>query len=76
MKPTQNPRAAVYDPALMMTRKEAAAYAGVTLRTVARWLAEGLLTRHASGTGGVLVSRGELESFLSPKPCTRTAQHA
>ena len=76
MKPLRNPRAVTYDPALWLTRKEAAAYAQVSLRTIVRWLAEGLLTRHITGKGGVLISRKELEDFLSPKVCTNPSERA
>lgn len=65
-----------YDPAVWMSRAEAADHAGVSLRTLCRWLAKGLLTRHLTGEGNVLVSRKELENFLSPKACTRPVQHA
>lgn len=44
---------------------QAAAIAGVTARTIDRWLAEGVLTKRKR-RGRVLVDREELRGLLDP----------
>lgn len=57
-----------------LTRREAVDRSGRTLRTVDRWLADGLLTRHVTGTGHVRIDAAELDLLLTPVPAgARTA---
>lgn len=51
-----------------LTRSEAAERSGRKLRTVDRWLAAGLLTRHVTGTGHVQIDADELDALLTPVP--------
>lgn len=51
-----------------LTRQETAQRAGVTLRTVDRWLAQGLLTRHVSAARSVHIDAVELDALLAPVP--------
>lgn len=52
-----------------LTRREAAARAGVGLRTIARKLADGTLTRHRDGLSHrVLIDAAELDAALEPAP--------
>lgn len=52
-------------PERWLSRTETAARAGVTERTVDRWISEGLLTRRKQGRKTV-VQESELMSFLDP----------
>lgn len=57
-----------------LTRQQAVDRAGRSLRTVDRWLADGLLTRHLTGTGHVRIDPDELDALLAPVPdAQRTA---
>lgn len=54
-----------------LTRNEAAAHAGVTLRTVTRWLTEGHLTRIRGRRGrrdATLIDPDELNHLLATVP--------
>lgn len=51
-----------------LSRQEAAGRARVHVRTLDRWLADGLLTRYTTGTGMVRVDADELDAFLAPAP--------
>lgn len=50
----------------LISRQETADRAQVRLRTVARWLSEGKLTRHTDGRGRVWIDPEELEELLKP----------
>jgi len=54
----------------LISRDSAAALAGVSVRTVDRWLARGLLTKYVDGRGFVSVDADELTRLLSPQPVT------
>ncbi len=50
-----------------LTRREAAREAGVSVRTIARWLADGTLTRHGIRKGkGVRIDASELARITEP----------
>lgn len=52
-----------------ITRHQAAHIANVHLRTIDRWLAEGILTSHRIRTGRtVRIERAELDKLLTPTP--------
>lgn len=53
---------------LWLTRQQAVDRSGRTLRTVDRWLADGVLTRHTTGTGHVRIDAAELDLLLTPVP--------
>lgn len=50
-----------------LSRDAAAHHAGVSVRTIDRWLSRGLLTRHVAKANHVRISRGELDGFLRPR---------
>ena len=52
----------------MYSRREAANHADVSVRTVARWLADGLLSKHTDRRGRVYVDPQELEELITPQP--------
>lgn len=54
----------------MITRAAAARRAGVSVRTVDRWLSSGALIKYADGRGRVLVDQDEVDRFLAPQPVT------
>jgi hypothetical protein len=58
----------------MLSRADAAAVAGVSLRTMARMLADGKLTKHTDGLGRVWVDPEELEELITPKPAAPTGR--
>lgn len=47
-----------------LTKDEAAAHAGVTRRTITRWIAQGMLNRYTFQLNRVAVSRRELDRLL------------
>lgn len=50
-----------------LTRQEAADQADVSVRTIARWLADGTLTRHSIRKGkGVRIDAAELAGITEP----------
>lgn len=51
-------------PRKLMTQQEAAAYFGVTVRTVRRWQAEGLITAYRVGRRGIRIDADTLDGAL------------
>lgn len=57
-----------------LTRQEAADRAGVDIRTVDAWLADGTLTRYRVGRRAVRIDAGQLDAVRTPTPdASRTA---
>lgn len=54
----------------LITRGRAAALAGVSVRTIDRWLADGRLTKYVDGRGAVSVDADELTRLITPQPMT------
>jgi excisionase family DNA binding protein len=48
-----------------LTKKEAALLAGVTPRTIQRWIADGHLTKYTVQVNRVAVSKRELQSLIT-----------
>lgn len=52
-----------------LTRNQAAVYADCSVRTIDRWMREGLLTRHtAFGGRRVMIDRFEIDRAMQPVP--------
>jgi hypothetical protein len=51
-----------------LTREQAAGRAGVSVRTIDRWLTHRLLTRHVRGARSTRIDAGELDALLDPTP--------
>lgn len=51
-----------------LTRQQAAERARVHVRTVDRWLAEGVLTRHSVAVRGTRVDAQEIDALMTPVP--------
>lgn len=58
----------------LITREEAASRLHVDLRTLARYLAIGKLTKYKNGLGRVLVDEDEVAGLLEAKPQPVPAQ--
>jgi predicted site-specific integrase-resolvase len=52
----------------MITRAAAARRAGVSVRTVDRWLASGGLIKYVDGRGRITVDEDEVDRLLTPRP--------
>lgn len=52
----------------MITRTTAARRAGVSLRTIDRWLSSGGLVKYTDGRKRVLVDQDEVDRMLAPRP--------
>jgi excisionase family DNA binding protein len=61
----RKPRVLPDDEAL--TPDEAATHAGVTVRTIKRWVAKGHLTRYQARVNLLRVSKPELDKFLDAR---------
>jgi excisionase family DNA binding protein len=55
-------------PPVWLSRQEAAARAGVSLRTIANCLADGRLTRHKDKLGRVKIDAAEVDALAFPTP--------
>lgn len=55
-------------PTEWITKREAAARAGVIVRTIDNWLAAGRLTKHRDGVGHVRIDAAELTRLITPRP--------
>jgi len=51
-----------------LTRQEAAGRAGVDIRTVDAWLADGTLTRYRVGRRAVRIDQEQLDALRTPTP--------
>ena len=56
---------------MLMASGKAAAYLGITVKTLQRWDREGTLTPERTGTGRRAYSKEALDAFLSRKPIER-----
>lgn len=56
----------------LISRDEAARRAGVSVRTVGRWVFQGRLTKYTDGLGHVRIDAAELRELTTPQPA-RTA---
>lgn len=56
-----------------LSKLEAAELAGVTERTIQRWVASGALTRYVRQTNRLAISRRELEKFLAGRLAATSA---
>lgn len=50
-----------------LTKDQAAAYAGVTKRTIGRWIAQGSLNKYVVKINHVAVSKTELDALLTAR---------
>jgi hypothetical protein len=55
----------------MITRRAAADRAKVSLRTLARLLANGTLTKHKDALGRVWVDEAEVDALATPQPVAK-----
>jgi excisionase family DNA binding protein len=53
------------DPSDALTKTEAAVMAGVTVRTISRWVKHGHLTRYVGQVNRLKISKAELSRFLA-----------
>lgn len=59
-----------------LTRDQVCERAGISPRTLDRWLGKGILTRYTDGAGRVSVSAAELADVLTPRPVPGAARTA